>query len=123
MQKLEEAPEQLKAQAEQFVRGVQANAAVTFSEILTNMRLFNQMSEKSKIKIQDLIEKRESLLGQIKVEATPTAKLKRAYRAIDFDGEIIAIFGNVLNMESMHRQKIVEHLVPLAEDLGVATLE
>lgn len=119
IQKMQALPESYKKEAEAHLHNIQSRARVSFAEMISNMKLSNQMSRDSEGRLQELIKKRESARASIKTETLPSMKLEQAFRALDLDKEIIRAYQDELGLQSMHRVRLMEKLAPLARELGL----
>ncbi len=117
---LREVPQEFQRRAQAWTRGIQAEAAQAFSEMLTHVELSNRLTQEGQENIQQLVTEREATIQKIQSEPQPSGKLRIAFEVMDLDRRIMDSFRDLNQLQAMHRQKIFETLQPLAEELGLA---
>jgi len=108
--------EEQASQAREYMSGVQQAVQITFDDLTRNLKLFREFADQSDQKLLGLFAERQKALEQLRLE--PSSK-STALRVIEIDNEIIDTHRDQTATQNMHRKRLVEQLIPLAEKFGI----
>lgn len=115
---LKQAPAMLRDEAEHFVRGFQATTAETFEKVYQDLILFRTMSDESEKSARELLQKRAGLVE--KLNQTEPKTYAQAEEIVQADRNILQSFQDYIQLQGMHREKLIKRFDALADQLKLS---